>query len=534
MDETVFPIQWEDPSDADLSWEWDDMHHPTPLAPLAGDYVRHGLASGFNYRYERLHLPMHVYCRVINGYVYFAAEFGEPDKDRVREQAREKRRGQARVVRSYWNDKVLPTSLQTYQWMRAAPIETAALITVAELWDDAWNRIRHLWGLHFMTNSGSYQALDDLADFYESIVPGANASDACMLIQSGAADLQQLEQDLYELAECARGFPEVAQAIRNDPYQALAMLPHLKHGTEFDSVFRAFLSKHGHLGQAFDDLELPSWEDDPALVLIEIRKRLDHRHDDPAIRRRRLESDANALADQMRRRLGDQPEALQRFEAALALARDVGPLTENHNYWLDRMLHAHAHRFAVRVGIRLEAAGVLADAKDVFFLHVDEIRELLRAPQERHGMIAARKSARDQQSKMRPPRYLGRPPESTAPVSRFDVPRPAQRDAQVLRGVGACAGQAQGAARVIQSQADLAAVQPGDVLVCPSSNPSWVPLFGIIAGLVTNTGGVTSHAAVVAREFGIPAVVGTGDATQRIRSGQQVVVDGTAGEVRLL
>lgn len=81
---------------------------------------------------------------------------------------------------------------------------------------------------------------------------------------------------------------------------------------------------------------------------------------------------------------------------------------------------------------------------------------------------------------------------------------------------------------------DFVTVQTGDVLVCPSSNPSWVPLFGIIAGLITNTGGVTSHAAVVAREFGVPAVVGTGEATRLIRNGQQVEVDGTMGEVRLL
>ena len=91
-----------------------------------------------------------------------------------------------------------------------------------------------------------------------------------------------------------------------------------------------------------------------------------------------------------------------------------------------------------------------------------------------------------------------------------------------------------GPARIVVALEDFARVQSGDVLVCPSSNPSWVPLFGIIAGLVTNTGGVLSHAAVVAREFGVPAVVGTGVATERLRDGQLVEVDGTAGEVRLL
>jgi pyruvate,water dikinase len=87
---------------------------------------------------------------------------------------------------------------------------------------------------------------------------------------------------------------------------------------------------------------------------------------------------------------------------------------------------------------------------------------------------------------------------------------------------------------VARGQADFDRIQPGDVIVCPSSNPSWVPLFSIAAALVTDTGGVLSHAAVVARELGLPAVVGTRDATHRIADGRLVEVDGAAGIVRLL
>lgn len=107
-------------------------------------------------------------------------------------------------------------------------------------------------------------------------------------------------------------------------------------------------------------------------------------------------------------------------------------------------------------------------------------------------------------------------------------------DAALLTGTGASPGKATGVARVIAGPEEFARVKPGDILVCASSNPSWVLLFGIIRGLVTNTGGVLSHAAVVAREFGVPAVVGTGEATRRISDGQTVEVDGTAGEVRIL
>ena len=98
----------------------------------------------------------------------------------------------------------------------------------------------------------------------------------------------------------------------------------------------------------------------------------------------------------------------------------------------------------------------------------------------------------------------------------------------------ASVGVVRGRARVTRTQADFGSIQPGDIIVCPSSNPSWVPLFGIAGGLITDTGGVLSHAAVVAREFGLPAVVGTGDATTRIADGRLVELDGSSGLVRLL
>ena len=119
-------------------------------------------------------------------------------------------------------------------------------------------------------------------------------------------------------------------------------------------------------------------------------------------------------------------------------------------------------------------------------------------------------------------------------MGRFDAPERKQEDAEELQGAGASVGVARGPARVTLSEADFDRIQPGDIIVCPSSNPSWVPLFSIAAGLVTDTGGVLSHAAVVAREFGLPAVVGTRIGTTRIADGRMVEVNGSTGVVRML
>ncbi len=124
---------------------------------------------------------------------------------------------------------------------------------------------------------------------------------------------------------------------------------------------------------------------------------------------------------------------------------------------------------------------------------------------------------------------LRQPPEAVPPPDRFGGPRLEHGDDGVLRGTGASAGVARGPARVVLGPADFDRVQSGDIIVAPSSNPSWVPLFTIVAGLVTNTGGVLCHAAVVAREFALPAVVGVAGATTSIAGGRPLEIDAIQG-----
>ncbi|MGH2452208.1 MAG: PEP-utilizing enzyme [bacterium] len=530
-----FPVTWEDPSDPDLSWEWDDMHTPGILTPLAGDYSRI-ISHGITYRFERFGVPIRFHCRIFNGYAFFAEQILVPASEmpRVREQAQASRRAQARAVRGYWDQKVFPALQQTYAWMHAAPIESDPPRAVAALWEEVWTRARWLWGLHFMTNAGSYQAVNELADLYESFVEGAHPGEAFSLVQGLPNDLQRTQRDLFMLAEKARALPAVADRIRRDPAAALVAMPETEGGAEFLEALRSFLDAHGHLGQPFDDLTYPSWADDPTLVLGEVHKRLAARGEDPELLRQQQRARAETLAAQARERLRDRPDDLKRFEESLALALDVGPLTEGHNYWLDRMLQAHLHRFAVRIGRRLVEAGALAAPAHVFFLHADEISAALQNRENLRPLIAQRRAEHQRWREVRPPRYLGRPPEAPLQPNRFEPPPHEQVDEKVLRGIGASPGVVRGRVRVALSADDFEQVGAGDVLVCPSSNPSWVPLFGIIAGLITNTGGALSHAAVVAREFGVPAVVGTGEATRRLRDGQLVEVDGTAGMVRML
>jgi pyruvate,water dikinase len=182
--------------------------------------------------------------------------------------------------------------------------------------------------------------------------------------------------------------------------------------------------------------------------------------------------------------------------------------------------------------------GVIRDREDVFLLYLDEVREALREPRDLSTLIAERETEQAVWRRLEAPQTIGQQDEAgparSTPVWHL-LYREAQDDpSSALRGAPASAGVARGPARLVRNLEEFAKFKRGDVLVCQSSNVSWIPLFTSAAAVVTEVGGPLSHAAVVAREFGIPAVVGTSVALSTLVDGEPLEVDGSAGIVRRL
>jgi rifampicin phosphotransferase len=529
-----FPIDWADPSDQEITWEWDDMHMPGALSALAGDYAK-VIATGMAYGHQRLGTPVEMRIRIWNGYAYYglATEVPEAERDAMWERRTEGARAAIKTADAYWHERAVPEVSAAYAWVAARPVETMPVAELAGTWDEVWARIGRCWSMHFFAIRGPYQVLDDLADLYEAIIEAPAPGEAFGLIGGGDHELQAVERGLEELASFVEQTPGLAERLA-EPGVTVDDLAVFPGASPFASALEAFLAEHGHLGQNIDDLTLPSWAEEPGLLVSELAKRVGNPTGVGVEERRsQLAAEAEALADRARGALASDPARLERFEELLADARRIGHLTETHNYWIDRMAQASLRRFVVRVGHRLAEAGSIEIASDIFHLHRDEVPDLLRRPEDRRPVTEARRRDLARFATTRPPPRVGKPAEDGG-GDRFDGVRIASTEPDELRGTGASAGIVRGQARVTLTQADFEAVQPGDIIVCASSNPSWVPLFTIAGGLITNTGGVLSHAAVVAREFGLPAVVGTGDATTRIADGRLVELDGSSGIVRLL
>lgn len=259
----------------------------------------------------------------------------------------------------------------------------------------------------------------------------------------------------------------------------------------------------------------------------------DHAMPDPYETVHRLAAEREATVVAVRARL--LPDEQATFDELLALALAHYRLTEDHNLFLDQQSDGATRRVVEEFGRRLAAYGILDTEEDIAYLMLPELLQWgFGLAEPLRPRVAERKARYAQQCRLRPPAFLGRPPEPSTWVDRFNGPaQPLVAEPGTLRGVGASAGVVRGRARIAKMLEDALDLQPGEVLVCPMTDPRWTPLFALAAALVTDQGGSLAHAAVVARELRLPAVVGTYTATEQLRPSQFLEVDGAQGLVRL-
>jgi phosphohistidine swiveling domain-containing protein len=246
-------------------------------------------------------------------------------------------------------------------------------------------------------------------------------------------------------------------------------------------------------------------------------------------RHRELAARREALTAQCLAVLGDRPQLQARFQALLAVAQRYATIREQQARHLT-LGWPLLRRCALRIGQTLRANGVIDQAEDVFFL----TRAELDTSTPLQELVHRRRGTWERQRRLLAPLAIGRPPrllakELLAVVDAVRTTGPAPPDAIV--GQPASPGRATGPVRIVHGPGDFDRFQPGEVLVARATAPAWTPLFARAVAVVTDGGTLAAHASLVAREYGIPAVVATGDATTRLNDGQVVTVDGGAGTI---
>lgn len=313
---------------------------------------------------------------------------------------------------------------------------------------------------------------------------------------------------------------------------------------DFASGFAGYLRDYGCRALRYDVAE-PNLDEEPELVLALVRDQLATGYDpadsDRALTVARQEAHASA-----RRLLADRPDDLERFERALRDALAAYPVREDNEFFTVSAPLALARRVALEVGRRLTGRSLIDEPDHAFELTSSELREALLSPDAAgvRDLVRRRLGERAWVLAHPGPSSYGTPP---APPSLAGLPRPARHTREaflwtternfgtaaieeggvrpdgVLAGVPASAGRWTGTVRVVHGEDEFSRIRPGDVLVCSITSPVWSVVFPSIGALVTDTGGILSHPAIIAREYGIPAVVATREGTTRLGDGQVVL-----------
>jgi pyruvate,water dikinase len=337
---------------------------------------------------------------------------------------------------------------------------------------------------------------------------------------------------LLDVADVIRPYPEVVALLQHvEDEDFLDVLAALVGGPEARDAIRAYLDRYGMRCVGEIDITRPRWSERPTTLVPLILGNI--KNFEPGAGERRFEQgrqEAAAKEQALLARLRDLPDGERKADET---KRMIGRLRtfigyrEYPKYGMVSRYFVYKQALLNEAG-RLVQAGVLGDKEDIFYLTFQELQDVVRTNHVDDRLISQRKDAFRSYQGLRPPRVLTSDGEVLAGAyRRDDVP------AGALAGLPVSGGIIEGRARVIHDMAE-ANLEPGDILVTAYTDPSWSPLFVAIKGLVTEVGGVMTHGSVIAREYGLPAVVGVEHATRLIRDGQRIRVHGTAGYIEIL
>ena len=544
-----FPIVWEKPNDEQLFWTHDAMHFPDPLTILDDDVLIHTLERhGSTRAAEFYEMPIRPHARRINTYHYraFVPVTASPQEmEAIGERSQERLETVMYQLNDLWREEFLPEIKQYLEYWDGFDLHGASMPELLSHLDETMDRLERLWEIHFRVAYPMGLAPSMFEEFYRDLFGTEDPFEAYRLLQGLDNKTVESGQMLWQLSRKALGMPEVRNILEEKTAAEVPMaLEESAEGREFLAELRTYLDEYGHRGDKWG-LSYPTWVEDPTPVIKMLKDYASQPDGGPGEKLTELAAERERLLNETYERLRGYPQTVRdQFSSLLKAAQHSTVLSEDHGFWIDFHAMARVRQVFLEFGRRFAEAGVLEQPDDVFHLTLDELRETAeKLPKlDRRGLVAQRKAEIEHFRTIQPPPVLGTPPPGPPPDdpgSRalgkfFGTPPQPPSEPDVLQGSPGSPGTVRGPARVLRSLSEAAEIRQGEVLVAETTAPPWTPLFATAAAIVTDTGGILSHSAVVAREYGIPAVVGTGKATMMIQDGQTIEVDGDKGLVRLV
>lgn len=553
-----FPVEWKDEEEKKLLWFYDDNHVPNPISPMY--FSLHGWwGPTLDYMYRRFGFPIGAAWngKRVNGYLYTAISPRDPNE--------------AALIGPYygwvmptyaenfldwWQNRYLPEIKANFQYLDTFDTEKASLPELMVFLEEAIDIQERHFRLHWILNLAQFQASLTFQILAKEVIPDVEGALLGRILISLEDRNWDSVRELWKLKEEVKANPTL-RSVFESKETASAVIPALlttPEGKAFMEKVHVYLKEYGYKPLYTHEYIYKLWVEDPTPCVETIKGYLASDYDFPT-EYEKIKADQKAAMDELVSRIpADTPaEKKEALLEAMRLAVKMMPLTPDHHFYFDQATFARMRLVLLAIGRKMVKAGLLRDAEDIMFLEYDQLRYYVANPKtdanpNGYDGISVIKEARrkwEDAFKVSPRDWVGTVTRWNmyeeiyhtlwGYPERFERSKDGRKEAaDQVQGLPAAAGVAEGIARIVKSPDEFDQVKRGEIMVCLMTNPAWVIVFSKIKGVVTDAGGVLSHTAVVSREFGIPAVVGTGDATRRIKTGDRIRVNGITGVVEIL
>lgn len=534
------------------AWFLDATHSVPPWTPMFAwswiNYCRHGM----QWAAEKLSLPT---CkgwdwRLKNGGGYLTMlTVGDPEEIKMREvKFRERLLPFIDDYDTVWLG-FLKEMQGRYEILKQFDVDNSSNIELLEHFDDALATNKRMWEVHMYM----MYVIFGVFIFFESICKELLGIDDThpdfhSLMRGFDNNVFQVDKKIWQFSRAAAKAGLKDLFLKRDPENFIAALKETSEGQQWLEKFQNFLRVEGWRANRMSEFNVPLWVEDPTPALVNVKQfllkgdefNLDKEREKLAAKRKATEEKLLAKVPQEQRSW---------VKTIMELAQKSSSFSEEHNIYFDLYTHALMRRVLMAWGRRLKEAGSIEEVDDVLFLIPDEIRKAAIHPVQCNLKPIAdnRRKQWLEWAKQDNPPILGNlnmdeamqlmiksndPIVLKVVVGSFPIPKPELK--ADLYGISGAPGVAEGTARVIFTDHDLAEVKDGEIVVAPATYSSWTPVFSLLKGVVVDRGASLSHAAIVGREYDIPVVMNVFDGTKKIKTGQRVRVDGNLGVVYIL
>lgn len=514
-------------------WILDDTHFPQPLSPLFASFMIPAVTIGTKRAFENMKMPIAQFIvKTDQGYYYQSMPpHPEPIEERMIKH-KNKMKEFYPQIQSYLELRVNEFYMPFYNRLSERSTGCLSMEEALQYVEELQQFYMKAWQYHFEISIPRTILAIALEEAYGQVTGAEHTEEVYDLLKGVMNMSLETDRGLWLLANQVKASAFLRNALTTSG-NPIEMLEQTAEGMEFMKDLQNFLTIYGHRTAITHEFTEETWFENPSYALSMITNYVQNDYDfDKEFRQ--IVAERQAKVKELFARL-PEGEMTNHFKEIYEWALSCWGADEDHHFYIDTMIAAKSRYFLKNVGRTLVRHHILACEEDIFYLYLDDLLEVLQKPAPLHEVARQNKHTFKKYKSRNPKPFFGISSDVLRdPVIEriFGLPRDLmEAQAKSFKGYAASSGIYTGKVKIIYGQDDFNKLHRGDILVCKAAAPPWTVLFPTAGALITDAGGILSHASIVAREYRLPSVVGTKVATSILKDGDEVTVDGTNGVV---